>query len=79
MEFSTSSLTTDAGRSTTSPAAMRAARAGGNTLIGIRRDSGPAAGMGGGLAFQKSGTMVPLARYCLSSEVPVAAKSWTMR
>ena len=35
IEFSTSSFTTETGRSTTSPAAIRAARAGGRILIGM--------------------------------------------
>src|SRR2546426_12783344 len=46
MAFSTSSLTTDAGRSTTSPAAIWFARSGGRRLIlpiALRSDPAPAA------------------------------------
>ena len=94
-EFSTNSLTTDTGRSTTSPAAIWAASSAGSCLIGMgivltapcvlppakgygchcRRATG---GRGMPVARQKRGNTVPLALYCVSSEVPSLAKSHTI-
>ena len=80
-EFSTSSLTTREGRSATSPAAILPATSGASTLMDTvagdpfsnRRSPSRSPGPG-----QKRGTVVPLARNCLSSEAPVATKSEMM-